>query len=528
MGVERFVGDAAIPWMLAALLLCVPLGGARAWMETAGDWIAGSRWAPAAMGALLASIVLLLPDRAHLTGDFMLREAAVTRAQTCATLFPQAFPLDRWIHCEVPQWLHAHAGLAVETVARLWGAVDAALLGAIAVAFARALGSRGAAALAVTCVISFSSALALFTGYSKGIGDLVVAVVAIAAFGIEVVARGRGHLKFGIAVALAVGFHRVGFALLPAAVMVWSEALHRHGFSRRFAIGVALPLGVMAGLAAEAWSVFTRIDRTVHLHAAVNPALARLDFANALLFVAPLAIAVPLLAGMRASRRAWRSGIPIALAAAALLALGMATQPYQGAFRDWDALAPGGIALVTCSAWILAHVVAAAAPRMAVRLALVAIVLAVIPTLDILANFHDARGGVARVFAFVGEKPFRPVGERAMLWDYMGMRMAQQQEWPEAAEALGRSVDLVPAPRVLANLGLIEIQLGRYERARGRFRRIVQADPDDAIAWHGYAAAVARLDQPDSCRLAAAQLLRLDPKDREALALMRYLDAPAK
>jgi tetratricopeptide (TPR) repeat protein len=165
---------------------------------------------------------------------------------------------------------------------------------------------------------------------------------------------------------------------------------------------------------------------------------------------------------------------------------------------------------------------------MAVRLALAAMALAIIPTLDILANFHDARGGVARVAAFVDEKPFRSAGEQAMLWDYMGTRMAQQQQWPEAAEALGRSVDLVPAPRVLSNLGLIEIQLGRYERARGRFRRIVQADPDDAIAWHGYAAAVARLDQPDSSRLAATQLLRIDPADREALELMRYLDARPK
>src|SRR5262249_10858029 len=83
---------------------------------------------------------------------------------------------------------------------RILGAIDAALLVVLAVAFARRLGAKGAEFAAAAAVIWWGGWLGLFTGYSKAFCELTLVMVASAAFGLDALRDGRRSLALALVV----------------------------------------------------------------------------------------------------------------------------------------------------------------------------------------------------------------------------------------------------------------------------------------------------------------------------------------
>lgn len=539
LNLHRFLHPlvAWLPWALVAAALAPPVARRLVpWAERAGDALARDRRAVALAAVAAALVVLALPDQVRFTGDFLIRQGTVETALRPDRVWPQALPLDTWLHFRLPLDLDRALGLDPNLYGRLFGAAAAGAFVALAAAFARALGLAGGAALAVAAAACCGGTLALFTGYSKGLAGMSVAALAVAAFGARVAREGRGFVGLGLALAFATALHRSGPALLPAGLLAWAfGARARPGAARtpEALTGLALPLVATAALAPRIVSVLRGYDR-VHvaspevaaqgglLSAALAPARLA-DTVNLVLLLAPLALAVPLVAaafGRDLPRR--REGLVLLALALPLAALIPVLHPIHGAHRDWDVFAAGGVALAALAAWLAGEALRAAPARAWVAPALV--VALAVPALQWVAHQADLERGIARVEAFVREAPARPPAERAYTWDFVGTRWNQTDNYPASAEAFRRACEDAPSPRMLLQWAVAEVLAGNLREGIAAYRRHLEKDPRSLAGWLGLAAAASRVPDYPEARRALEQVLELDPAHREARQVLGMLD----
>ena len=378
---QRFVPTpvAWVPWAIAALALTPAVGRRIAPMfARAGEFVRDSRWGAHAAFAVIAALATwLLPDQTHYVGDFQIRLGAAAGNFATRALFPQALPLDIYLHDTLPHLLAGADPLRVVTVIRAMDSIEAAALGIAAVMFARALELRGIAAFAAACVVLFGGYLGLFTGYGKAFTELCVLTTLVGAFGLRVARQGRGWIAFGLTTALAFTIHRSAVALLVPAVAASQLGIERmRGVGapwRRPAViaGIALPLVTLAAMMPRIARAMHSVDRAHFLPDGIGPsgvasaAIAPVhlaDIVSVIALLSPLALIAPALAWFRA--RAARPGDRLFFFALTAPFIGMLVfiHPRQGVFRDWDVFASAGIALSLATAWLIGETISAA-PR---------------------------------------------------------------------------------------------------------------------------------------------------------------------
>jgi hypothetical protein len=527
-------------WALATLALIPPLARPlEPWCSRIGDAMAAaprrSMLAAAVLGAL---IVLMLPDRVRFVGDFLLRQGTVEESGRPGVLFPQALPLDVLLHVTLPTRLMEGGWLGANGAARAVGALEAALLGALAVALARVLGQRGAAALAVAMVAWWSGALTMFTGYSKAFAELSVLVVAGAVFALGALRTGKPPLALGVLLAVGLTLHRSALGFVPLVATTWFLWWRAHGAGalRRPAVWVALlvPLAALAAMLPKIVATFLRWD-TVHLAPAEvkaqgGPLRAAFagnrpaDLASLMCVLAPLLPAVvPALVAMGRGVPRRREALLIAALVLPLVGVIPFIHPAQGLFRDWDDFASAGAALAVMCAWIAGEALRGA-PRFA-WLALAVSLAAAVPSLQWMVLQNDLSRGLRRVEAIVGEPPARTGAERGETWDYLGIRNFRLQRWDASAAAFARAAETSPSPRILMQWAVAETQKGDLAAAQRIYRQMVVRNPDDFNGWAGLASVSSQMSDAATSREAALQMLRLHPGDRDATALLESIEA---
>jgi len=529
-------------WLLSALAL-VPTLARRAmpWARRAGDAIAGHArggppWnAPLALAAAAGITAWWLPDRLFFVGDFLLRHGTAERALEPAALFPQALPLDVLLHYRLPRALAGTFGMDVALGERALGSVEAAALGALAVAFARAVNARGAAALATAIVVLCGGYLGMYTGYGKAMAEMTLLTAGAAVLGLRSTTVPGALLPLGFCLAAALLLHRSALGLLPAGALAWILcARATPGAWRRPAAlaGAAVALLALVFMLPRIVTTMLRFD-AIHL---TPPEVARaggmlpaavagtrlLDLANLVVLLSPLAPAIPPLA--MAARSRLRAPAPLLLGAFALpwVAMTLVLHVPQGIYRDWDNFAAAGMALSLVAAWLVAETLRDA-PRTE-WLALAVVLGALAPSAQWLALHADVERGLRRVEAFVGEPPARSEAERGTTWDFLGIRNAQLGRWDASAAALARAAETAPSPRVLLQWALAEQARGRYADARDLFRRTSALTPGDSRAWLGLAISSRHLHDYDECRRAIGVLDRLRPGDPKVRAMLEDLE----
>ena len=551
LNLQRFLAPAWawVPWALAALVLAPPLARrAEPAFRRAGDAVArGSRLAGLAAFALAALLVAALPDVVRFVGDFQIRQGAIDEAAPVGAIFPQAMPLDALLHVVLPTRVMGAGGLDVNWAPRLLGALEAGLLALLALAFARALALRGAAAIAAAAAVLFGGTLGLYTGYSKVNGEMVLLAVAVAVCGVRAAegadaARSRrGLVGLGLALALGAFLHRSAVGFLPAALLAVALALRsRPGAWREPATWVALavPAAAFAWTGSRIVHTLTRFDPGMHLAspevrtqggllASMFAGTRAVDLPNVVVLLAPLA---PLLLAVAP---AWGRALPRTRALAVLLALAapflgllLLVHPWQGAFRDYDTLAGAGIAVALLSAWLVGETLRRLPSHawLGVAVALAAAA----PGAQWLAHQTDVERGLARVTAFMTEPPRRDPIARGTTWDYLGIRNFNLERWDAAAAAFAHAAETQPSPRVLVLWAMAETMRGDLPAAERLYRRALERDSTRAIAWQGYGVVSLRLGKLDQAHQAVERLLRLDPDNpqgRSALGGIERMQA---
>lgn len=562
LNVQRFL--APVPawglWAVAALGLVPPVARALTPpLGRLGEELARPRGAVAA-GILVALLALALPDRVRFVGDFLLRQGTVEQAGQPEVLFPQALPLDVFLHYRLPGALVAARILDANAAARALGALEAALLAALACGFARTLAFRGAVATTVAAVVFFGGTLCMFTGFSKAFAEMVLLVAASGVFGLRAVREGRGLLTLAAVLALGLTLHRSALGLVPAATLafVWGwrprevrvgEGDRAGGMERARARGagrdaararaeriaaVALAVGALALMLPRILATMMRWD-AVHLlppevraqggmlraaFAGTRPA----DMLGLLAALSPLAIAIPPLAVLigRVPARGRELALLATLAAPFVLSVPL-LHPAQGLYRDWDDFAAGGQALSLVTAWLVGETLRASPGRSWLAAAVTLGVAAA--ALQWLAHFADLERGLARVEAFMAEPPRRGDAERGKTWDYLGIRNLRLGRWDAAARAFSHAAETAPSPRILLEWGTAELRRRNWMQARDLFRRVIAASPEEAHAWQGLAAAAMELGDREEARRAAETLQRLRPGDPVARQTLERLGA---
>jgi hypothetical protein len=521
------------PWLVAALVLAPPV--ARRLLPLATRWgdaiarspgLAATGWALAA-----AALAGLMPDRVRFVGDFLLRQGTVEIAERPGVLFPQALPLDVFLHYTLPLRLTAAHIMDANGAARMLGAVEAGVLGALAATCAGTLGLRGGAAFASAAVVLFGGYLGMYTGYSKAFAEMTVLVALAGVSALGVVRGGRGLLPLGLAVSAGLVLHRSALGLFPMLALVWGLWLARNargGAWRRpgTIAAFALPLVALAVMGPRILGTVMGTDTAVHFAppevraqggvlAAAFAGTRAWDMASLLLMLSPLSLAiVPLVALL--GRREGRAVEPLVLATLALpfVAVMAFIHPAQGLFRDWDDFSATGMALSLLAAWLVGETL-----RDARRHAWLAVAVAIgvaVPALQWLMVHTDTVRGLARVRAFVTEPPVRPPAQRGTTWDYLGIRSYRLERYGEAQAAFARAVETSPSPRILHEWALASAMAGDDATARVAYRRLLEKDPANNLGWLGLATAAMRMRDVPEAKRAAEELARRDPGNEDA------------
>ena len=527
-------------WALAALAL-IPAVARRA----AGIWSAlGDAMAkhPALFtwAAFIAAMLLvgLNPDRVRFTGDFLLRQGTVEVAERPSQLFPQALPLDVFLHYGVPRVLTQALSIDANAAARLLGMLEAGALAALALAFARTLSMSGGAAIAVAAIVFFGGYLGMFTGFSKAFAEMCLLVAAVGLFGLRAIRQGRGLLPLGLALAIGVTLHRSALGLLPAVVYAWVVWIRVHGKDGAWKrppalIALAIPIAGLAIMVPRIVAVIRRWDaahfdpRGAELSGSVLSAAfagARpVDLANLVMFLSPLVLLLGLwivLARRRAAGVGREAALFLLLALPFLVVMPF-LHPAQGLFRDWDDFAATGVAISLIVAWTIAQALRES-PRHALAVAITMAALA--PAVQWLAHNADVDRGFERVRAFVLEPPDRAPRERGTTWDFLGIRNFRLERWEAAAESFGHAASTSPSPRILQEWALAETMRKQYALAQKIYYRFLEKSPENPLGWLGLAEVSLYIHDLPEARRAAQRTLALEPGNSQALEVLARAD----
>ena len=514
-------------WSAGALAL-IPLAGRP--LARLGAILGDSLAAPGAR-AWIAAFALALaagfgvwsaPDRTSFLGDSLLRLDSARAHAPYATTFPQALPIDTFLHSTVPGWITHAWAFDPRYYERALGALKAAASVFVAAAFVRELELSGIAALAATLIAATSGALGLYTGYAKGLSELCLVAACVAWLALRLVRHGRGRLALTLTVTAGLLLHRAAIAfLLPWALAVRHD-LRRPREARPAAatlVALALPIVALAVQITHLAKIAATVDRT-HLVPPGGPAatliamfsaLHLIDVANVILRVAPLAPVVPVLLALAPGgeeSRAERS-VLLALVAPWLVVL-LVVHPRQEPVRDWDVFAAAGVALSFLAAWLLGGWLKRAGRS--AWLGVPALLLAAAPTMGWIACQSDLPRGLAFVRATLDEPPLRSTDYRARTLHYLGDIETRLGHLDRAAELMQQAATLGPSEAYLKSWANAEIARENVQGAavatRELARRYPQHEAFDELARIEYS-----LGNRDAARAAILNAARLAPGD---------------
>ncbi len=448
--------------------------------------------------AIAAGLTLFfMRDTVRFTGDFETRLSQLAQAAPMAVIFPQASPLDRLVNVGLTR-LVMSLGAEPEIALQATGALMGALFAMASLALIRAAGASRAMLPAAAAVVLGGGYMLHFAGYDK-FGPLLVGIALGCAGAVRLARDGRGAWQLGAGSAICVLAHRSGYALLPAAAVVFVRALRGAGDQRarlHLFAAAALVAASAAAVLTQAVHLLRTLDRATHLAGATvsggaTPLIHALDLVNLLGFVAPLWLAGAAAAWLvRPGPTPAPAPSRFSLAPAAWLAIGAelalvaVIRGRQGAARDWDMHTGAGLIVTLASAAALV----AAWRRHGARGALApALTTALASSLALWAIHTTPAAALSRIEDALSRRAAWTDATWARAHDFLGLRALREHRTTDAIRALSAAVRVAPNPRYLFELGLAELEAGDDSLALRAFERAVARNRRFPDAWMGLA-----------------------------------------
>jgi len=512
--------------------LVPPIGGAltRGLERVGRQYETPSNKALLWLFATVAVGMICLPDRVGFTGDYLLRLSSAKASGSPVTIFPQALPLDLWLHVTVPHELARLRLAPVEVTSRVLDALEAGCLALLVVTLVRLSGARGATLASASLVILAGGSLAIFTGLSKAFTELVVLAAALA------VSTFPGSTSFGRVVsslaifAIALAMHRAALILTPVVVFGlagWLRtSVRREPPVKRCAIAVMILVGIV--LAWEAFVPIASLDLPGglvwpgHRTSSDSLGMRMLDLANLVVFLVPSLVLVPAVLldsrvrdGFRGRGGWWYA----CLAIPSGLLIGLVDAP-QGYFRDWDMFAIAGLLLSVVSALAIGRFLSRALQYAWLGAAVV--LSTVVPCMQHLMLQSNSQAGLRRVAGFAeANPPHRSAVQRASVLAFLGKRAWDSGDVASAASYGRRAAELVPTPSMLTLWGDAEEEQGHLATAESIYVRLAAASPTNIRAWLGLARVRLTSGRPLDAAAAAESALAIQPGSSHAADLLR-------
>jgi tetratricopeptide (TPR) repeat protein len=383
--------------------------------------------------------------------------------------------LDIVAHWALYRFVLMPFGGTVEISYAIWGAIAGVLslwaLVWIASGLTRDPGGRR---LIVAAGVT-SGAVVLWFGHVESYTLVNAAILWMIAFALDAQERGSRIWAAWGCWTLAVAFHQLALAVLPA--VVWA---HWRSRRRDTSVPSRTTVASIAGAGFLAWAVATHVHHQISafpvfvpifptedsVYSAFSPDHLA-DMLNLILFLAPAAVAglvVWLTRGGGRGPQMGRIGI-VAVSAIAAWYFAFWVDPFIGAFRDWDLLAAFGIPM---SIWAAATVVSRARQGRVVPWLWVPVaMLGLVHAGGFVAIVQDEFAAAMRV-------------ERMVKKDvHYGAGFFDGSRLPPWAAILSRALD-------------------RPDLAKHHLSRRVAIAPDDALAWANLGNAYQQLDMIDS------------------------------
>jgi len=507
------------PWLAALVfVIAATLPPVRAAIARG---VRGFATRPAPIVAIVAlacgALCFAFPDLTHFTGDFALRRSAIVGITDFDRLFPQASALDRFLHLVLPRTVIASTGLHAGTIASTQGAVNAALFGALAVAFARHVAAQPLAALVAAATVIGSAALGLFTGYDKSLAELSVVTLAFAVAGLGELSGGRPAWTSGLMVALAIALHRSGLALMPAWLLLWAwvPAPPAARGRRVWPWSRLVPAALMAAQLPVVWKVAHAVDArhlaptgVGHLLTAAFEPARLVALANLALFLVPLLPLLPVVFAI-ARRERQRSAVWLGWLGASWLLPMLAIHPVQGEFRDWDDFAAAAVAMALPLALLLAR----ACARAPAALATTVIAAALVPRVQWLALEARPQRALERVEAWAAGPPAPARTVAAATLEFVAVSHFRDRRLEDGRRTMAAAIAQMPWERLYLGAANAEAQAGDWSYAVTLYEEAARRFPNDATPWMMLAQAAFQHGDRDAASRAVAELRRMAPAD---------------
>jgi len=236
------------------------------WLAKLGAALRERAVARVGFSLVAALLVFVLEDRTWFIGDFLIRRQG--GSITFSGSFLQAMPLEKFLFSRVPLQLSNFVPAAM--FYRLIDAASAFALALAAIRIGRSIEGNTVFTALTAITITFGGHLLVATGLGKPAAISCAFVAAAASFVAPRRMSWSSLAKCGVAVALAIVFHRSGWLLLPCWIVALIQTARAQGLTRdargvRHLAAALLPLAAMIAAARETWSILVEYDFQHHL-----------------------------------------------------------------------------------------------------------------------------------------------------------------------------------------------------------------------------------------------------------------------
>lgn len=475
--------------LMLAVLGLAAMGPVAAGVERMADRVSQRKWATASVVAICTVLFIVFRSRAHVYGDgfsFPGYFAEGHLPEISAQLRTQI--LDLIAHWTVYRGIVLPLGGPVEVSYLILGVLAGLMSVWAIVRIARCLSSEVNGRRVIVAAAVTSTAVTFWFGYMESYTLTNAAMLWALALALEAQRRPRRIWWAWGTWLLAVAFHQLAVAFLPA--ILWAHWRARHpGMNVRqrlasmvgtFVLGFAV-WGIAAVFYRLAVSgVFLSFWSTPDSsYTAFSPEHLA-DMLNLLVFVAPLGI-VGIIFALRQRSETVTPSMPasiVAVAAASMWYFSFWVDPLIGAFRDWDLLSGFGIPLSIWGGTVIAQRYPQG--KTLQRFWVLIGVFAIIHAGAFVATLRDPMKATLRVDGLVRQD-----------MHYSG--------------------DFFNGSRLPPWAAVLQRHLNRPDLAKDHLGRRVTLAPSDALAWANLGGAYKLLNMPDSAAACYEQAIQRDP-----------------